>query len=187
MRKRIQKVRKSLDKDEIISKSMEIEKHFFKLAVLKNTNNLLIYMAGNKEVQTGRIIDQCLDRNIKVYLPAVVKKSIFFYRVFNISNDLEKGSFGIYQPKIDTQNLLKDKNEIDLIVVPGLVFDEKGGRIGYGKGYYDKFLAMVPTDKSIIAFAFELQIVSEAVCCSHDVSVHKIVTEKRIIFCREDN
>lgn len=185
IRRRIQKVRKSLDEAKIISKSLEIEKLFFKLTGLENINNLLIYMACNKEVQTKRIINKCLERNIKIYLPTIDKERIFFYRVFDINNELEKGPFGIYQPKTNKQNLLKDKNEIDLIVVPGLAFDEKGGRIGYGKGYYDKFLRMVPPDKSIIAFAFEFQVVRETILFSHDVPVHKIVTEKRIISCME--
>ena len=188
IREKIRKARELQKNSEIISKSREVEKNFYKLSELKNIKFLLIYMAGTKEVQTIKIINTCLKKNIKIYLPVVdpLKSRIFFYRVSDIGSELEKGPFGIYQPKVYEQNLLKNKNEIDLIVVPGLAFSEKGGRIGSGKGFYDKFLATVPSCKSIIALAFEYQIVDEIIFNNHDIPVHKIVTEKRIIFCKED-
>jgi len=188
IRKRIQKIRESLDEAEIISKSLEVERNFFKLTELKSIKNLLIYMAGSKEVQTKRIINRCLKKNTTIYLPAVdsLKGRISFYRVSNINNELKKGPFGIYQPKLKEQNLLKDENKIDLIVVPGLAFDKRGGRIGSGKGYYDRFLATVPPSKSIITLAFEYQIVDEIALFKQDIPVQKIVTEKRIILCMED-
>ncbi len=188
IRKRIIKTWESLDEAEIASKSRGVEKNFFELAELEKIENLLIYMAGSKEVQTKNIINTCIKKNIKIYLPAVdvLKDRISFYRVCDINNELEKGPFGIYQPKVNERNLLKDENAIDLIVVPGLAFDKRGGRIGSGKGFYDKFLATVPSCKSIIALAFEYQIVDEITLSSHDILMHKIITENRIILCRED-
>ncbi len=187
IREKIRKIRKSLHEAEIISKSFEVERNFFDLTELKNIKNLLTYMAGSKEVQTKNIINTCIKKNIAVYLPVVdaLKKRISFYRVHDINNELEKGPLGIYQPKINEQNLFKDQNVIDLIVVPGLAFDKRGGRIGSGKGFYDKFLATVPSCKPIIALAFECQIVDEITLSSHDIPMYKIITEKRIISCRE--
>lgn len=188
IREKIHKIRESLKESEIISKSRGVEKNFLTLKELDNVKNILIYMAGSKEVQTTKIINTCLGRDIKVYLPTVdtLKNIISFYAVSNINNELEKGPFGIYQPKVNEQNLLKDENKIDLIVVPGLAFDKRGGRIGSGKGFYDKFLAKVPACKTIIALAFECQIVDEISLASHDIAVHKIITEKRTILCKED-
>ncbi len=188
IREKIRKIRQSLDEAEIISKSREVEKNYYKSTEDEKIKNLLIYMAGSKEVQTKNIINACIKKNIAVYLPAVdvLKGKISFYRVYNINNELEKGPFGICQPKIDERNLLKDENTIDLVVVPGLAFDKRGGRIGSGKGFYDKFLASVPSCKSVIALAFEYQIVDEITLSSHDISMDKIITENRIISCRED-
>ncbi|MEE9165378.1 MAG: 5-formyltetrahydrofolate cyclo-ligase [Nitrospinota bacterium] len=189
IREKIRKIRESLDEAEIISKSREVEKNYFKLTEPGKIENLLIYMASSKEVQTKNIINTCIKKNIAVYLPAVdaLKGRISFYRVYDIiNNEWEKGPFGIYQPKVNERNLLKDENAIDLIVVPGLAFDKRGGRIGSGKGFYDKFLASVPSCKSIIALAFEYQIVDEITLSSHDIPMHKIITEKKIISCRED-
>tara|TARA_B100000959_G_scaffold228369_1_gene243652 strand:- start:679 stop:1278 length:600 start_codon:yes stop_codon:yes gene_type:complete len=188
IRDKIRKIRKSLDEAEIISKSREVEKNYFKSTEYRKIENLLIYMAGSKEVQTKNIINACIKKNIAVYLPAVdvLKGRIYFYRVYDINNELEKGPFGICQPKIDERNLLKDENTIGLIVVPGLAFDKRGGRIGSGKGFYDKFLASVPSCKSVIALAFEYQIVDEITLSSHDIPMDKIITENRIISCRED-
>ena len=188
IRKKIWKIRESLDEAEIISKSQKVEKNYFKLKEPGKIENLLIYMAGSKEVQTENIINTCIKKNIAVYLPAVdaLKDRISFYSVYDINNELEKGPFGIYQPKVNERNLLKDENAIDLIVVPGLAFDKRGGRIGSGKGFYDKFLASVTSCKSIIALAFEYQIVDEITLSNHDIPMHKIITENRIISCRED-
>lgn len=182
--KRIQKTREALTEAEIILKSQEIEKKFYQSIDLQNVKNLLIYMATKKEVQTRGIINICLKKNIKTYLPVVdtLRTKIFFSRVSDV-DDLIKGPFGIYQPSPKKENLLNNTNEIDLIIVPGLVFDKKGGRIGSGKGYYDKFLGTVPSHKLIIALAFEFQIVDEIKQCSHDIPVHKIITEKRIVSC----
>lgn len=122
---------------------------------------------------------------MNIYLPGVdlFKDNIFFSRVSDIDNELEKGPFGIFQPKFNKQKILKNTNDIDLIVVPGMAFDEKGGRIGTGKGFYDKFLSTVPSHKCRIAFAFEFQIVDHIIELNHDIPVHKIITEERIISC----
>ena len=185
LRKRIKEIRASLTEPEIISKSLAIESLFFRLADLENLKNLLIYMASLKEVQTRGIIEKCLKKNVAIYLPLVdlSQGNFFFSRVSDFHKGLEKGPFGIFQPKFDIRNLLEDTKDIDLIVMPGMAFDEKGGRIGNGKGFYDKFLATVPSHITIIALAFELQIVDEIILFNHDIPVHKIITEKRIISC----
>ena len=185
LRKRIREIRGSLKEPEIFSKSLSIESLFFRLSELESLKNLLIYMASLPEVQTRGIIEKCLKKNVSIYLPLVDLShgKIFFSRVSDFDNGLEKGPFGIFQPKFYKQNLLGDTTDIDLIVVPGMAFDEKGGRLGNGKGFYDKFLATVPPHITIIALAFELQIVDEIILFNHDIPVHKIITEKRIISC----
>ncbi len=187
LRKRIREIRASLSGQEIISKSRAIESLFFELKGLENIKNLLIYRASLKEVQTQRIIEKCLNKNVAIYLPLVDlrQEEFFFSRVSDFHNGLEKGPFGIFQPKFDKQNLLEETKDIDFIVVPGMAFDEKGGRLGNGKGFYDKFLVTLPSHITIIALAFELQIIDEMILSKHDIPVHKIITEKRIISCQK--
>lgn len=189
IREKIKKVRESISEADLLSKSSEIEKKYFELTDTENIKNILIYMANNKEVKTKGIITSCLKKNMTIYLPVVdiSKERISFYKISDIDNDMEKGPYGINQPRPDKQNLLKDNSEIDVVIVPGLAFDVKGGRIGSGKGYYDRFLATVPQGKLIIALALELQMVDEIILSNHDIPVHKIVTEKRTIFCAKTN
>ena len=114
-------------------------------------------MSSSKKDQSENIINNCRNKKIAVYLPAVdyLKGRISFYNVYDINNELEKRPFEIYQPKVNERNLLKYENAIDLIFVLGLAFDKRGGRIGSGKGFYDNFLASVPSCEFIIALEFE--------------------------------
>ncbi len=72
---------------------------------------------------------------------------------------------------------------LDVILVPGLAFDRLGGRIGHGKGYYDRLLAQVDPRTALISPAFECQIVEKCPMESHDCRVHVIVTENEVIRC----
>ncbi|MHB8963973.1 MAG: 5-formyltetrahydrofolate cyclo-ligase [Saccharofermentanales bacterium] len=90
------------------------------------------------------------------------------------------GELGIPEPEQSMDELVM----MDIIIIPGIAFSEDGHRIGYGKGYYDKYISRYLTEKMppVIAPAFEFQVVSEIVPSSHDIPVDVIVTEKRIIY-----
>jgi 5-formyltetrahydrofolate cyclo-ligase len=94
---------------------------------------------------------------------------------------LRRGPFGILEPRSRTA---VRPEEIDFIVVPGLAFDRQGGRLGFGKGYYDRFLSQVPAATSVCGVAFGLQIVPYVPQLSHDFCMSWIVTEQEIISCR---
>jgi 5-formyltetrahydrofolate cyclo-ligase len=89
---------------------------------------------------------------------------------------LKKGYFGIDEPV--TTELADDKEA--LIIVPGVAFDERGFRVGYGKGYYDRFLNK-HSDYTKIALAYEMQILTEIPNDEYDVAMNRIITEERII------
>ena len=91
-----------------------------------------------------------------------------------------KGKKGILEPKKEYYRLFPPE-DIDLIIIPGVVFDLSGNRIGRGFGYYDNFLGKVCSSAEIIALAFEMQIVKKIPNDKNDIPVHKIITEKRII------
>ncbi|MFI3207209.1 MAG: 5-formyltetrahydrofolate cyclo-ligase [Clostridia bacterium] len=116
-------------------KEREIEKNFFSLSL--NYKKVLVYIATNTEVSTNNIIKKLLSENIKVYAPKCIENGEMSFFRFNSLKDLEKGKFGILEPK-ETECL--DSTENSICLVPALGFTLCGDRIGYGKGYYDKFL-----------------------------------------------
>ena len=112
-----------------------------------------------------------------MFLPFINSEKLFFSKI-NSLNDLVIGKFNILEPK----DRFKTKEELDLIIVPGLVFDKKGNRIGHGKGYYDSFLKKHP-NATKIGLAFEDQINKKILVEDHDIPMDFIITEKRIINC----
>ena len=91
---------------------------------------------------------------------------------------LKKGAYGIMEP---TSIKEFPKEKINLVIVPGIAFDENGNRVGFGKGYFDRFLAKLPDGTPAIALAFDLQIVKHIPVAEHDKKMKKIITEKREI------
>jgi 5-formyltetrahydrofolate cyclo-ligase len=108
--------------------------------------------------------------NKKIIIPSIIK---------SVKNDLAPGTFGILEPSAEKINSMP-VNEIDIIIIPGAAFSEKGFRIGYGGGFYDRFLK-----KKYItsyALAFDFQVVDEVPFDpGFDIKVDQIVTEKRIV------
>ncbi len=113
---------------------------FLNSELYKNTDVLLLYSSINSEPETSTLIKQAIDDDKKVYLPRVSGDTMDFYRVTD-TKSLVIGCFNISEPQI---NNLKFSKKYGVCVVPGLGFDHRGNRIGYGKGYYDKFLAKNP-------------------------------------------
>lgn len=100
--------------------------------------------------------------------------------LINYGTELESGVYGIFEPKAEYIRET-DSKLVDLVLIPGVAFDERGFRVGYGAGYYDRFLEKVREDTSKIALAFELQMVEYAHEDSHDVPIDIVLTEDRII------
>lgn len=140
--------------------------------------SLALYSPVRGEVATDRVVADALSSGKKVYLPAVTAEGIVFRR-FAADNRLDSGSFGILEPSVDAE--VAEAENIDLIVVPGVVFSVAGDRIGYGKGYYDKALHKLETKGRLMAFCFECQLVEAITGEPHDVTMDKIITERRVV------
>ena len=137
----------------------------------------MFFVSFNSEVDTHDMIRNAL-KNKTIIIPKVAHHEIEPSFIIDFDN-LIPGKFGILEP-IETMKIAY-KN-IDLILVPGIAFDKEGHRIGYGFGYYDKFLKKVP--KAIkIGLAFDFQIVDKIPREMHDVPVDLIVTEERVVEC----
>ena len=116
----------------------------------------------------------------KILLPRVNGKDLDLYYIKDLSKDLVPGSFGIMEP-IAAECIPASYKDIDLVLIPGVAFDRQMNRLGYGGGFYDKLLKILPADLPGIAIAFDLQIVDSIPVMAHDRKIDIIVTETEII------
>jgi 5-formyltetrahydrofolate cyclo-ligase len=183
IRKKLKYKREELSKNKVLENSLKIKERLFELDDFKNASYIMYYVSYDNEVYTHDMIKDCLKNNKNVIVPVSEKenKSLILSELNNW-NDLKPGTYGILEP---IKNRIKkvSKDIVDLIIVPGVGFDEKGRRIGHGKGYYDNLLKNSKNAKHI-GLAFEFQILKEIPVDPHDVPVDKIITEKRLIICK---
>lgn len=162
-------------KDELSRKSEIIKKKLMSSPEFKKAKLVMLYASRDKEVETMGIISEALRAGKKVALPCCTSQKTIVPKEIREVRDLEKGTYGIYEPKKRQKIALLD--EIDLVVVPGVAFDKRNRRLGRGKGYYDKFLRALPPNKVSVGLAFDFQIVDNLPIDSHDISVSKVITD----------
>lgn len=173
----VKQYRREASADEVVRNSALICEAFLKLPEYREADTVFAYMDCKNEVQTGRVIEQCIKDGKTVCVPKVFGETMKYYAI-SCEDDLEEGYFGIREPK---HELLKEmEDEEGLMILPGVAFDEAKHRIGYGGGFYDRYLEAHPQMKKI-AFAFEFQIFGEVPFEEFDRKPEKIITEKRII------
>lgn len=138
---------------------------------------LLLYMPFRGEVATSAIADTARAAGKRVVLPKVVRSGhgLTLHQIDSDPGDLAPGAFGILEPRAGTPQVAR--NEIDLVVVPGVAFDRQGGRLGYGGGYYDRLLADLPTACKL-GLAYALQVVDRLPREPHDVPMDGLATER---------
>jgi len=174
---------KEFSPDEVIKKTREIEARFFGFANFLESKVALLYMNINGEVATNNIIKKCFDYNKTVILPAfnTTMHTMDFMRVDNFDSDLKPGPRGVKEP-VPEHCKKVPIDFIDIAIIPGFAFDEKGGRIGSGEGYYDRLIPKLSITTRKVALAFEYQIIKQVPVESHDKHVDIVITEKRIIY-----
>jgi 5-formyltetrahydrofolate cyclo-ligase len=173
----------SLSENEIALKTRKIENRLFDFANFVEANITMLYISGPGEVSSRNIITYCLDYRKIIVLPAFdpLKFRIRLFKIDNIEKDLKPGSRGMLEP--DTARCKPVPVEcLDIAIIPGIAFDEKGGRIGSGEGYYDRFIPKLPITTRKVSIAFEDQIIPQAPMESHDKHVDIIITNERTIY-----
>ncbi len=160
-------------------KSQRIKEKLFSLKEFKKAHTILFYYSKGSEVGTREMMEEALWEGKRVLLPKVRRREIYLGEIKDLERDVEKGSFGILEPKKTSKKTTT--KEINLVILPGIAFNLKGKRIGYGKGYYDRFLKRLSKKVSLVALAYDFQIVNSLPVKRHDRSVGKIITETRII------
>lgn len=178
LRDKHRRSRLALTKEYISSKSRTIKEKLFSLDEFRQAKTVMFYHSFDNEVSTADMIKEALNNKV-VALPYLVENQISVSIIHN-ADDLERSSLGIKEPK-EKRDLNAD--DIDIIIVPGIAFDRRGNRLGYGRGCYDKFLKKA--GKAIkIALAYGPQVIEEVPAGIHDVRMDIIITDKEIIRCR---
>lgn len=170
------KKRNALKEADVQKKSNIIYKKIIDLPVFKESENIFCYIAYKNEVETRSIIEKAVTLEKKLYMP-VIKGDNMFFGEFSSFEDLRKGAFGILEPRT-----IKEVSVLNaLVLVPGVGFDRKGNRIGFGKGFYDRYFHNNPTCLKV-ALAYDFQIAKQEIPSEeHDVLMDFIITEQEVI------
>ena len=166
-------IKSKTDSDsKIISKLLKLKEY-------ENAETILCYLSLNGEITTDDFITESLKNGKRVAIPYCVDKNgLMEFYLINSLNDTQIGSFNVREPNIKKCKRITDFNN-SIIVVPGLCFDVKGYRLGYGKGYYDRFLENYPFIS--VGLCYNSLIKNKIITDKYDKSVDIIISEDKII------
>ena len=186
IREKLLKIRRRQFPKERKRKSLLIWKKLKALQKFRVAKTVMFYLSLPEEVDTEMMVKETIRMGKEVIVPVVQlrKKKMTLSVLKDYDRELGIGSFKIPEPK--NRYIRKiSADVIDLVIVPGVAFDEKCGRLGFGKGFYDCFFKNLPTGVASIGLAYDFQVLARLPMEEHDVSLNKIVTEKRVIDCKE--
>ncbi len=158
------------------SADQAITKSLLSLSEYKEAKSVLFYLSLPVEVDTIAIVTDLLSEGKKVLVPFMLDNTINYTSISSF-DDLTLSSYGVLEP-VDKTPATK---AVDVVLVPGLAFTDKGVRLGFGMANYDKFLAEKEVCK--VALAYETQLTDTIPIEDHDVKMDIIITEKRVIRC----
>lgn len=174
IRKRVLEIRNGIGIEEWEEKSHRIQNKVVTHSSFLNADVIYCYIDYRNEVGTKKIIQKAWELEKKVAVPKVEGDEMNFYYISGFC-DLKEGYRGIPEPKIS--HFSNDKNA--LVIMPGVAFDKQRNRIGYGKGFYDKFMGL-HRDYKTIAIAFECQLIDKIETDLFDYRPNVLITEEKI-------
>jgi 5-formyltetrahydrofolate cyclo-ligase len=183
IRKEVEKIVSAVSEKIRRDKAQSIEKRLFEFANFLEARIALFYVAGDGEVPTQSILKRSYLYNKIVVLPSFDRERLRMttFKVDNPDKDLVLGGRGVQEPDPARCKPVPIQR-IDIAIIPGLAFDEKGARVGTGLGFYDRFIPELPSTTRKVALAFEEQLIPQAPTEPHDKHVDIIITDKRIIY-----
>ena len=170
LRKKIREQKRAMTPLQIESASQKLAELFLKTEQYRHAKTLYGYLPYNQEVRTVPILEQALADGKKVAVPKIYGDEMRFIYLPDLSQ-VEKGYSGIPEPVADGP---EGDDPTALVLMPGIAFDEEGHRIGYGGGYYDKFLAKEP-DHPTVALCYEFQMFPHLDVEEHDIPVNLVL------------
>lgn len=196
LRREILQRRDALDAEERKIKSAQITEQICQMKEFIEADKVLLFASYKSEVDTTEIFKAAQRLRKDIFYPKVIGKEMEFYKI-KTKADLIEGYRGILEPEANpAQKFVPITKEKICILMPGAVFDSEGNRIGYGGGYYDKFLYQLETImknedatpsqqicKMAVAFQCQIVDVGSIICQDHDIKVDYIVTEQQLYEC----
>jgi 5-formyltetrahydrofolate cyclo-ligase len=156
--------------------SAAITAHICSMPAFSASQTVMVYMALPQEVQTADLIIYARRHHKRVAVPVVTAQGLLAVEYPSQPCDFQSGAYGILEPR--DRSAIVPPAEIACVLVPGVGFDPQGNRLGYGAGYYDRFLNELPATAVYGGMAFHLQMVSHIPSLSHDVPMQFVVTEQ---------
>ena len=189
VRKTILARRDELSLAEQTEKSKKIIASLLELPEIQKASTVFVYVNFRSEVQTLPFLRWCIQQGKIITVPVTLvdEKKLQAIRITDPDTDLGPGYCAIPEPVSNLRRTMEiDPASIDVVVVPGSVFDRRGGRLGYGGGYYDRFLSRDAPGATRIALAYDLQLIETVDLQPHDQLMDRLITEKNSYSCRRN-
>ncbi|MCY8205132.1 MULTISPECIES: 5-formyltetrahydrofolate cyclo-ligase [unclassified Bacillus (in: firmicutes)] len=181
LRKKTMEALSALSNDDFLQKTSRVYKQLFLQPEWEKASTIAVTISKGLEIPTRPIIEQAWDKGKRVCIPKCDPgtKNMQF-RTYQTDDQLETVYAGLLEPVIEKTKEVKP-SQIDLMLVPGVCFDTDGFRIGFGGGYYDRYLSSYKGKTA--SLLLECQLFAHVPRLPHDIPVHKLITEDRIISC----
>jgi 5-formyltetrahydrofolate cyclo-ligase len=179
LRRRVKGWRDALSAPERESLSGHLADRLLALECYRAAGTVLVYADFGSEVATGALVGAILQDGKRLVMPRVADGDLVLHAVVDPERDLVAGVWGIREPDPACNEVAPA--EVELFLLPGLAFDEGGGRLGYGRGYFDRVLAQASGRR--VALAFDGQVVEAVPRGATDVAMDLVVTPTRVIRC----
>jgi len=177
VRKSVLAKRAGLGESARTTKSLQIQKKILAFSEYETAKTVLLFLNFRDEVETTELAKETLARGKRLVLPRCAPGGILIpLVVHDMGRDLEKGMYGIREPK-EVGLVRAEAHDIDFVLVPGAAFDLTGNRLGYGAGYYDRFFELLSPSVPRVAVAFACQVISHVPVAEHDKKMSHLVTE----------
>lgn len=175
-------LRNSVPGEELDSLSSQIARRVLELPEVEKARTISTYLHIGSEVRTRAIVDWCLARGKRVVVPVTNKSSrrLIFSELHYPDRELELGTFGIPEPKHEFLRPVP-LDEAEVVLIPGIAWDLRGYRIGYGGGFYDRSINALRTPLKKVGLVYEFQIIRKIPVTRYDRPVDIMVTEHRVI------
>lgn len=170
--------RRQLSPQEVVERSLAAQERLLAWPRFHRVHTVALYAPVRNEVATDRLFAALVARGARAVYPLVVGDDLTFHQVQQHA-DLLPGHFGVAEPSAESPQI--SEKEIELVVVPGVAFDRSGHRLGYGKGYYDRFLAARhEAGGRLIGLCYDFQLVESLPVEEHDVPMDLLVTDRQL-------
>ncbi|MGO0884336.1 5-formyltetrahydrofolate cyclo-ligase [Clostridioides difficile] len=180
-RKKVIEHRKNKSADFVLNNSNLITEKLLQMEDIRNATNIMLYLDFNNEVNTDNLIKKLLSLKKTVSSPITIKENhtLIPTQITDLDNGLKIGAYGIREPNEKSPKI--DVKSLDIVIVPAVAYDIHCYRLGYGGGFYDRFLENLRKDAITIGIAFDFQIFDSIPKEIHDAQLNYIVTETRIL------